>query len=174
MSAVTPLTTSLLPSTKLIEEARNTGYIVLSPMQRQIAIEFVVSGRSVSALSKEMGYPSDQIRRVINDPIVRAFISDLQAEVAQHKIINAAWVEAQIINLWPKFTGEEEVDLVGKDGINIKAKKFHATEITSILKHFSGNSDQKKAGGTHVVINFGDMGVSPQKGVTIDVEAEDV
>lgn len=173
MNSGTPLTT-LLPNSSLIESARANGYLALDPIHRNVAIEFVVSGQSIAALALSMGLTKNDVRKIINDPLTRAFIADLQAEVAQHKIINAAWVETQVLAVWPKLTGEEEVDIVGKDGSQIKAKKFHSAEVTSILKHFSGNADQKGLGGTQVIINFGDMGVSREK-VVVDVSgAEDV
>lgn len=164
---------SLLPASNLIESARANGYLALDPVYRNVAIEFVISGMSVAALARSMKMDSLSVRRIINDPLTRAFISDLQAEVAQHRIINAAWVENQLLQIWPQLTGEEEVPLIGKDGAQITGKKFHSAEVTSILKHFGGNADQKKAGGTQVIINFGEMGVR-QDQVVIDVsDAED-
>lgn len=166
--------TSLIPSANFIEEARGNGYLMLPVQNRQIAMEFVVSGLSLRGLARQMGASYETIRKAVNDPLTRAFIADLQAEVSQHRIINAAWVENQILEIWPRLTGEEPVAMVTKDGGQFEAKKFHGPEVTSILKHFSGNGDQKKLGGTQVVINFGDMGVTREKSVTIDVsDAED-
>lgn len=152
-----------------IDAARASGYNCLSPLARQIAIEFVTSGETIKSLAARLRQPYSDVRREFNNPITRAFIVDLQKEVAQHKIINAAWVEQQVMELWPKFIGEEAVDIVTPKGESFQAKKFHAAETTSILKHFSGNADQKAAGGVHVVINFGDMGIGPAP--AIDVSA---
>lgn len=142
-----------------ISKARETGYISLTPIQRQVAIEFATTGHSVAQVALDIGQPASLVRAVFKDPVARAFIADLQAEIAQHKMINAAWVEQQVLEMWPKFAGEEDVHLINKSGEQILAKKFHAPEVASILKHFSGNNDQKKAGGVQVVINFGQMGV---------------
>lgn len=166
---------SLIPSGRLIDEARSNGYLDLPVENRQIAIEFVISGLSTRGIARKMGATYESVRKVINDPLTRAFIADMQAEVAQHKIINTAWVENQILEIWPQLIGEEPVAMVTKDGMQYEAKKFHGPEVTSILKHFSGNDDQKKLGGTHVIINFGDMGVTREKSVVVDVSgAEDV
>lgn len=161
---------------ELVKTARENGYELLSPVEAQLAIEFVTSGCTLRALAKKTGQPFELVKRTFADPLVRAFISDMQKEVAQHQIINRAWVEQQILGLWPKFIGEEEVSIVlAKTGQEVSAKKFHAGEVAAMLKHFGGNEDQKKAGGVQVQINFGAMGVSPTVVPTIDVTgAEDV
>jgi hypothetical protein len=171
MSAVAPLQhiANIGPD---IEKAREQGWTILSPEQAKVAIDFVTSGMGIKALASSLAMTPAEVKRILGDPFVRAFCADLQAEVAKHKIINRAWVENQILEMWPKFTGEEEVELINvKEGVGFLAKKFHSAEVASILKHFSGNEDQKKTGGVQVVINFGQMGVKP----AIDVEgAEDV
>ena len=139
--------------------ARENGFDVLTPLERQFALEFTVSGLTLKALSQQFECPLATINRMYNDPVVRAFISDLQAEVFQHKLINEQWVENQVVKIWPQLLGEEPVALVNKCGEAFEAKKFHPTEVTSLLKHFGGNNDQKKAGGVYVQINFGAMGV---------------
>jgi len=120
-------------------------------------------------MATQFTLPLKDITRMYNDPAVRAFISDLQAEVLQHRLVNEQWVEGQIMRIWPQLMGEEPVALVDKCGNSFEAKKFHATEVTSILKHFGGNNDQKKAGGVNVQINFGAMGVLPPE-VKVNVD----
>lgn len=151
---------TLMEMRKNVELAREGGYVCLTPVQRQVAIEFATTGHTAKEIARKMGQPQSLVVGAIADPVVRAFIADLQAEIAQHKIINAAWVEQQILEQWPRLTGEEEVPLVNKAGEQILARKYHAPEVASILKHFSGNADQKKAGAVQVVINFGEMGVA--------------
>jgi hypothetical protein len=141
--------------------AREDGYSCLTPLERQFAMEFVVSGNTLKAMAAQFAVPLKDITKMYNDPVVRGFISDLQAEVFQHKLINEQWVEGQVMKLWPQLLGEEPVPLVDKSGAAFMAKKFHSTEVTSLLKHFGGNADQKKAGGVYVQINFGAMGVEP-------------
>jgi len=153
--------------------AREGGFVVLTPMERQFGMEFVVTGSTLDALAKQFKLPMTDIRRMYNYPVVRAFISDLQAEVLQHKLVNEQWVEGQILKIWPQLLGEEPVPLVDKSGNAFSAKKFHSTEVTSILKHFGGNDDQKKLNGVHVQINFGAMGVLPPPSVVIDRDVED-
>lgn len=151
-----------------VATARETGFECLTPLERQFSLEFVVSGCTLKALAEQFEMPIRDITRMYNDPVVRAFISDMQAEVLQHKLINEQWVEGQIMRIWPQLIGEEEVPLVDKSGAAFKAKKFHANEVTSLLKHFGGNQDQKKAGGVMVQINFGAMGVQPPEVNVID------
>lgn len=152
-----------------VEQARANGYECLSPVEKWVAIEFATSGTTLKELARRSQRPLAEIKQAFSDPIVRALINDLQNEIAQHKLINAAWVEQQVFAIWPQLIGEEDVNLVNKAGEQVTAKKFHAPEVASILKHFSGNADQKKAGGVNVQINFGDMGVTQNQPVAVDV-----
>ena len=157
-----------------IEQARQDGYVLLDPLSRQVAIDFVTTGHTLKQIASDMGQPLAEVKRAFNHPLTRAFITDLQAEMAQHKIINATWVESQVLAVWPILMGEEDVRKVNMKGEQVFGKHFHGPEVVSILKHFSGNADQKAAGGVKVVINFGDMGVGAKPNVVIEGEKGDV
>lgn len=171
MDNVVPITRYLSPLTP--DQAREQGYRCLSPLERAVAIEFVTTGHTLKQIAADMDQPLAAVKMAFGSPIVRAFIHDLQQEVAQHKIVNEAWVQEQVLAIWPQLIGEEEVHLVNKSGDQIKAKKFHGPEVASILKHFSGNKDQRKAGGVQVTINFESVGVGPPKPVIDVTGAED-
>lgn len=147
-----------------VDEARAGGFVVLTPLEKAVAIEFATTGATLREIANTLRQPLADIKASFNNPLCRAFIHDLQMEIAQHKVVNAAWVEAQVLKVWPQLTGEEEVYTINKAGEEVFARKFHGPEVTSILKHFSSNADQKAAGGgLRVNINFSDLGVGPPK-----------
>lgn len=144
-----------------VTQAREEGYINLTPFQRQFALEFVLSGTSLRKIARLMDLPVPMVQRMYNDPIVRAYIADMQKEVAAQRIINDQWIENQLMKNMPKLLGEEPVDIVTSKGTHVKQKKYHAPEIASLLKHFS--SQEQKTGAAHggsginVQINLGDV-----------------
>jgi hypothetical protein len=153
-----------------VEHERLAGFPTLDAIQRQLAIEFVISGATLKALADTLDLSLPMIRRLMADPILRAFISDLQKEMAVHRLINEQWVEAQILKNLPKFEGEEPIPVVTRDGDQVMRNKFHSKELVALYKAFGGNADQKKNGGVHVTIDFGSMGVSmPDDSHVIDV-----
>lgn len=154
-----------------VEAVRRDGYVAMDPLMRQVAIEFVTSGHTLKQIANDLSQPLADVRSAFNNPVTRAFIADLQAEISKHKIVNAAWVEQKILEVWPQLTGEEDVAIMTAKGEQVYGRKFHGEQVVSILKHFGGNEDQKKAGGVNVVINFGDMGVKPS--VVIEGEKAD-
>ena len=79
-----------------VDEARAGGFVVLTPLEKAVAIEFATTGASLKEIANTLRHPLGDIKAAFNSPICRAFIHDLQMEVAQHKVINAAWVEAQV------------------------------------------------------------------------------
>jgi hypothetical protein len=143
-----------------VERERLDGFPTLDPIQRQLAIEFVIAGSTLKQLAVTLDVPLTAVRRMLADPFLRAFISDLQKEMAVHRLINEQWVEAQILKNLPKFEGDEPIPVVTRDGLEVMRNKFHSKELVAIYKAFGGNADQKKNGGVHVTIDFGSMGVS--------------
>lgn len=158
-----------------IERERQAGFPSLSPMQRKIAIDFVLTGTTIPALARELQIPPRHLIYMMGDPLLRAFIADLQKEYAAHRLIDSTWIETQILKAMPKLEGEETVPCVTRDGDEVMRHKYHAKELVSIFKHFGGNQDQKKMGGVHFTIDFGAMGVrmeadSDAGHTTIDVD----
>ena len=157
-----------------ITRARNEGYVCLTPYQRQFALEFVLSGTSLKKIAALMDLPRPLVQRMYNDPIVRAYISDLQKEVAAHRLINDQWVENQILRNMPKLLGEEPIDIVTSKGCHIKQKKYHGAELVALFKHFGGQQENRGAqgGGVNVQINFGDI-LSKPPSVTVNMDDDD-
>jgi hypothetical protein len=153
-----------------VERERLAGFPSINPIQRQVALEFVLSGATLKALAQQLDYPLAQVQRMFGDPILRAFITELQKEFAAHRLLTEQWVESQILKNMPKFEGEEPIPVVTREGEQVLRNKFHGKELVAIYKAFGGNADQKKNGGVHVTIDFGRMGVSMDATAMIDVD----
>jgi len=160
-----------------VTQAREEGYIFLTPFQRQFAMEFVLTGTTLKKIARKMDLPYPIVMRMYNDPVTRAYISDLQKEVAAHRLINDQWIENQIMANLPKLLGEEPVDIVTSKGSHVKHKKYHGAEIVSLLKHFSAAGQEKLTagkGGVNVQINFGELGIAQEAPkVTFDLGDDD-
>lgn len=154
----------------IVERERLSGFPSLNAVHQQIALDFVLSGMTIKALAKQHEMKEVQVHRLFGDPLLRAFISELQKEMTVHRLLTEQWVEVNILKNMPKFEGEEAVPFITKDGEQVFRKKWHAKELVAIFKHFGGNPDQKKAGGVHVNINFEAMGVTRDAPHVIDVE----
>lgn len=158
----------------MVARAREEGYINLTPFQRQFAMEFVLTGTSLRKIARIMDLPQPFVQKMYNDPIVRAYISDLQKEVAAHRLINDQWIENQIMQNMPKLLGEVPVDIVTSKGQHVKKKKYHGAELVSLFKHFSGQQEAaKQKGAVNVQINFAEMGITRgAPGVTINLDED--
>lgn len=152
-----------------VTRARNEGFVNLTPFQRQFAMEFVLSGTSLRKIARLMDLPIPMVTRMYNDPIVRAYISDLQKEIAAHRLINDQWVENQIMKNLPKLEGEVPIDIVTSKGTHVKRKKYHGAELVALIKHFGGGQQGQGQGNgqVNVQINFGDI-LSKPPTVTIN------
>lgn len=126
-----------------LAEQRENGFLSLDQGKRLFALEFVQSGSYVESATKA-GISSETGRRWLKDPLVACFINYLNQQKEHYSLIDASFVESQYLGLFAKLIGEEEVDIVDKDGVAIKRKKFHASEAVAALRDMAKISGHYK------------------------------
>lgn len=128
---------------KFLAEQRENGFLDLDQNKRLFALEFVQTGSYVESAAKA-GVASDTGRRWLKDPLVSCFINYLNQQKEHYSLIDASFVESQYLGLFAKLVGEEEVDIVDKDGLAIRRKKFHASEAVAALRDMAKISGHYK------------------------------
>lgn len=155
---------------RAITRLRNNNWEGLEPAKRAFAMAYVQSFSHHEA-AVSIGKPSVGLK-YIRDPLVRAFISDIQEEYSKISLINKHLVEAKMLETLEKLEGKADVPMVTGQGATFSGKKFHSGETVSLLKEMarmSGMSDDPKGktSPVNIQINMGDLtGEAP--GVTVN------
>ncbi len=165
----------------LIERNRREDWPDLTPEKRAFALVYVVSYNHRDAASSA-GLSPDSGIRLIRDPLVSAYIREIQDKDLVSNLITEDFVRTHMVNLLPKLLGQEEVPLVDKDGSQISVKKFHPTDAVNLLKELAKSTkfyeEGSGQGGNQVNVNIDlsrllGQDYAPDTGVTIEHNSED-
>jgi len=166
----------VLDSNKQVESLRKDKWASLDPKRKKFVYSYIETYDHCAA-AKAAGFSRSQGLSLLRDPLVAAFLNDVQEVMGERSIITRDFINVQWMKILPKLMGEEEVMLgVDKDGIQVEGYKFHAGEATRALTELS-KSTNFYAGGTgnanvNININLDALGID--EAVTIEGEAKDV
>lgn len=134
MSSVTSLYEQNLNGLKEhLESNRLNGFADLPANHRIFALEYFKEPDRFKA-AEVAGIAKSGALRVLRDPLVQEFLKYLRDKQEHYTLIDKGFIEVQYLNLFGKLIGEEDVQMVDKDGVAFTAKKFHASEAVSALR----------------------------------------
>lgn len=169
----TTIDESLHESSKSVESLRKDNWARLDAKRKAFAYKYIETYDHCEA-AKAAGFSRSAGLGLLRDPLIVAFIDDLQQVMGERSIITRDFINVQWMKVLPKLMGEEEVMLgVDKDGMQQEGYKFHASEAVRAVTELS-KSTNFYAGGSgnanvSVNINLAALGIEEQ-GVTIDAE----
>lgn len=108
----------------------------------------------------------------LRDPILDAYVADLQAGYAKAKLITREFVELALLEQYEKANGEVDVPNVTKDGDIIMAPRWNGSVAVQVLREMKPLAGMHKetgvdGHGVSVHINLNDF---TGRGVTVEGE----
>ena len=134
----------------LIERNKAENWPDLLPQRKAFALRYIIDYDHHSAAKETKLNPKYSLK-YLREPLTAAYISYLQAESHIQNVITDDFVRTQYLNLLPMLSGQVEVPMVvGKDSDQINAKKFHSTELISVLKELAKSTKFYEGGSGNV------------------------
>lgn len=159
----------LVDYNELVKINQDNGYESLSAQQKAFAHSYLES-YSISESAESVGISPSTGSKWFRDPLVNAYIADIQAEYQRRSVVDADFVRTQWLKVLPKVLGEEEVPMILSDGTQIFGRKFHSadaskvlTELSKSTKFYDGGSGN--TGGVTINIDLAALGVANQEKV---------
>lgn len=162
---------------ELIAHNRENSWPDLDPKRKAFAY-YYIEDYSHRKAAEKAGFHPNTGASLLREPLLMAFINEMQSTLAERSIVNRDFVNVQWMKLLPKVMGDEEVAMVTKDGDPYMAQKFHAAEATRVLTELSKSTNfyadgSGQSAAVTVNVNLSAMGVSekevPQNsGVTVE------
>lgn len=143
----------------VIERNKNNGWPDLPAKRKAFAMHYVV-GYNHRKASKQAGFSEDFGAELIREPLLTAYIAELQSQELMSNIVTEDFVRTQWLNLIPMLSGQVEVPIVLADGTQTYGRKFMAGELNSVLKELAKSTKFYEEGsgqGSQVNVNI-DMG----------------
>lgn len=146
----------------LIERNKANGWEDLEPKRKAFGMRYVTDYNHRKA-AEEAGFSPNSGLALTREPLLSAYIAELQESNFVTNIITEDFVRAQWLNMIPKLMGEEEVMLgVDNDGDQLSGMKFHPSEMGNVLKEMAKTTKiyedgSGQSGNVNVQINVGDL-----------------
>lgn len=151
---------------KMIARNMETGWVDLTEQKKAFAYEYIANGFKHREAAAKIGFNPNSAMSVLRDPMVSAFISHLQEKHFTSTIITKQFVESYYLELLPRLAGEEEIDVVNASGECFRAKKFHGSEIVSVLRDLSKATgyakEEDKSNIVNIQMNFAAVMSKPE------------
>lgn len=146
----------------LIERNKSNGWEDLDAKRKAFALRYVTDYNHRRA-AEESGFSPNSGLGLTREPLLSAFISELQQSNHITNVITEDFIRAQWMNMIPLLMGDVEMPMgVDKDGDQIYGQKFYPAELNNVLKEMAkttkvyedGSGD---GGNVNVQINMGDL-----------------
>lgn len=151
----------------LVERNQENNWIDLSDQDKAFAYVYILNGYNHLEAAEEVGIARSGALRTLRKPLVSAFISHLQTENFTASRITKDFVESQYLEILPKLKGEEDIAYVTGMGLEVEVKKFHGSELISVLRDLSKSSGYQKEeeinkSQVNIQMNFGAVMDKPE------------
>lgn len=166
-----------IPTDALIKANEANGWPDVKSVEKAFASEYVLS-RDHREAAEIVGKTRSAGIKLLKNPLVNAYIAFLDSKVATRRLIDRAYVESEMLNLYYMAKGEDEVNLVDKDGTQFTAKEANLPVASKLLVEMAKSTkfyeDGSSQGGmVNIGINLGAMGVQEAVEVRgIEIEGE--
>lgn len=131
--------------------AQGTATILsnLSEKERCFVAAYIENGYSVAGTAETLGWSRSVCQKMIDRAEIRRAVSVAQDDVDSIDFMNEKWVKAQLMRLFPKVMGEEEIPFVDNMGVQCSVKKFYPDIAMRVLEYVQ----PKKAAAVVIDVN---------------------
>lgn len=171
------MSTELVPANEMQEKIkRNTlnGWEDLEPKRKAFALRYVVDYNHRQA-AEDAGFSANAGISLVREPLLSAFISEIQHQAQITNLITEDFVRTQWMNMIPLLMGDVQMPMgVDRDGDQVYGQKFYPAELNNVLKEMAKTTKiydegSGQGGNVNVQINVAGL-IGETDGVIIDHE----
>lgn len=127
-------------------------WLGLSEKKQAFVAAYIENSYSVIDAAGELCISKLQAAEYLRDPAVKRAITEVQSQLSDIDFLNEKYVRAQLLKLYPKFIGEEDVPFITNTGEQGEGRKFFPEAALKVLEYIA----PKKVTPT-VTINMGNL-----------------
>lgn len=155
----------------ILKEQIELGWPDVTDQEKLFVSKYLIHFKHREA-AIEAGLNPDEALSILRGPLINAYVKWCRKSLEAKDVILRDMVIHNWLEILPMLKGEEEVPMVTKEGISVKAKKFHGQELLRAMTELSKISGvtptedlTAKKGGTRVILNF--QGMQPPGNVEV-------
>ena len=129
--------------------------------KRAFCDEYLENGYDHCNSAETNGYSRKRGHKLLQEPMVQEYIHWMETSRRSRSYISRPFLDAKLLETLDEASGEVDVQMVDKDGVQFQAKKYNGQLKLAILQEMgkmSGISKpeiQEGAGGVQVIIDVG-------------------
>lgn len=162
-------------SKKSLEEEKQADYPSLSNQKRLFAYLYL-RDFDHRAAAEEAGFTPALGVKLLREPLLASFINDLKEEHFARIEIDADMVRSIWLQTIPILAGRAPAKRMLKDGTVLEVENFDGPALVAALRELGKMTDVyangSGDGNTNVVINLGDLGLTPEQAKSVTIEGE--
>lgn len=162
MTQLTPQNTEENPTSL----ATLLNFPLLSVEEQAFAVAYVSESYSLLQAASAIKVSPAKCQKMLQKVTIRSAITEIQNTLGDLDFLNERWVKEQLLRLYPKLIGEEDIPMIDNTGAEFHAKKFHAEAALKVLEYISPKQQAAKANsGVNIQVNIdlGAMGIGTVK-----------
>lgn len=109
----------------------------LSEKKQAFVAAYIENSYSVVDAAGELCISKGQASEYLRDPAVKQAIAEVQAQLHDINFLNEKYVRAQLLKLYPKFIGEEDVPFITNTGEQGEGRKFFPEAALKVLEYIA-------------------------------------
>lgn len=109
----------------------------LSVNKQAFVTAYIENSYSVVDAAGELCITKAQANEYLRDPVVKQAIAEVQAQLHDIDFLNEKYVRAQLLKLYPKFIGEEDVPFITNTGEQGEGRKFFPEAALKVLEYIA-------------------------------------
>lgn len=119
------------------EKATLTCWSSLSPAERAFTAAYVQNSYSLRDAAADLQISQAAARKYLQNPDVMRAVTEVQSQLSDIDFLNEKYVRAQLLKLYPKFIGEEDVPFITNTGEQGGGRKFFPEAALKVLEYIA-------------------------------------
>jgi hypothetical protein len=116
----------------------------LSVDDKAFVVSYIDNSYSLDAVSKDIEEHVSVLKKLLSRSDIRKAIAEVQAEQADITFLNEKWVKDQLLKLYPKVIGEEDVPFVNGNGEERLIRRFYPDIAMRIVEYVVPKDNKKE------------------------------
>lgn len=134
------------------EQTTLTCWLSLSLAEKAFVTAYIESSYSLQDAAEALQIPRAAAKKYLQASHVRQAISEVQSQLADLDFLNEKYVRAQLLKLYPKFIGEENVPFITNTGEQGEGRKFFPEAALKVLEYIAPKKTTPS-----ITINMGNL-----------------
>ena len=119
------------------EQTTLTCWLGLSLAEKAFVTAYIENSYSLRDAAAELAITPNAAGKYLQQPRIKSAVAEVQSQLSDIDFLNEKYVRAQLLKLYPKFIGEEDVPFITNTGEQGEGRKFYPEAALKVLEYIA-------------------------------------